>query len=734
MQSKRIYILLCAALPYVASAQTDSVSVTLNETVISANKFDEKKKNIVQPIQVIKQKDIHWMMPQNTGLLLEQTGNVFVQKSQLGGSSPVIRGFEANRIQLVIDGVRMNNAVYRAGHLQNVITVDNNMLERVEVLYGPGSTLYGSDALGGVVVFSTLKPKLSLDGKANVKVNAMLRYSSANNEMAGHADFNIGGKKVASLTSVTYSKFGDLRKGANVTNGYDSLGMRYDYVERVNGVDSIMVSDDPNLQKQSGYSQVDILEKLLFQQSDKVSHTLNLQYSNSTDVPRYDRLTDRKGGKLRWAEWYYGPQERLMAAYQFNAVNLNGAFDEIKAGVNYQAIEESRNQRERGKNGLQSRVENIGVLGYNVDLRKKMGRHELTVGTDGQNNTVKSTATEKDIVTGESEAIDTRYPDGGSTMFLGAVYAQHIFKIIDDRLVLNDGVRLSYVSLNSTFNNKKFYPFPYNEASQQNTAWSGNLGLAFMLGDNWRFTLGGATGFRAPNVDDIGKVFETAAGEQLVVPNPDLKPEYTYSGDLGISFFTSDRIKVDVNGFYTLVRNAMVMDKFTLNGEDSIDYEGTPTAIVAQQNKAKAYIYGMNAAITVKIVKGLSLYSTINYTYGRFFDAANVEVPMDHIPPLFGKTSIMYGINNVNAEFYAMYNGWKRIAEYNPFGEDNQQYATVDGMPSWYTLNLRAGYKVNKYLGVQFAVENILDQSYRVFASGINAPGRNFVISVRGSF
>jgi hemoglobin/transferrin/lactoferrin receptor protein len=93
----------------------------------------------------------------------------------------------------------------------------------------------------------------------------------------------------------------------------------------------------------------------------------------------------------------------------------------------------------------------------------------------------------------------------------------------------------------------------------------------------------------------------------------------------------------------------------------------------------------------------------------------------------------MYGNNKFNAEFFAMYNGWKRLVDYNPYGEDNLQYATVDGMPSWFTLNVRAGYKINKHLGVQVAVENILDRNYRNFASGINAPGRNFVISLRGS-
>lgn len=733
MHLKRMHLLLCLALPCAAAAQEDSTSIELNETVISANKFDENKKNIVQRIQLIKKKDIEWIMPQNTGLLLEQTGNVFVQKSQMGGSSPVLRGFEANRIQLVIDGVRMNNAVYRAGHLQNVITVDNNILENVEVLYGPASTLYGSDALGGVIVFNTVKPQLSDNGKLNTKTNAMLRYSTANNEMTGHVDFNIGGKKFASLTSITYSDFGDLKKGANAANGYDSLGLRTEYVERIGNVDSIRTNDNIHLQRQSGYTQIDILEKLLYRQSDKVTHMLNLQYSTSSDIPRYDRLTDRRNGKLRWAEWYYGPQERLMASYQLSATNLNGLIDEIKAGVNYQAIEESRQQRERGKNGLQSRVENIGVLGYNIDLRKKMGKHELTIGTDGQHNTVASKATETDIVTGDVKPTDTRYPDGGSTMYLGAVYAQHIYKMAGDKLVLNDGVRLSYVSLNSTFNDTTFFPFPYREASQRNTALSGNVGLAYMPGKNWRFTLGGSTGFRAPNVDDMGKVFESAGGVQLVVPNPDLKPEYTYSGDLGITFFASNRVRFEVNGFYTWFQNAMVLDKFTISGSDSIVYNGDTTAVVAYQNKARAYVYGANAALTVDIVKGLRFYSCINYTFGRFSDNTGGEVPLDHVPPVFGKTSIIYSAGKLNAEIFSLYNGWKRLWEYNPYGEDNLQYATPDGMPSWFTLNLRVGYKINKYLAAQVAVENILDRSYRNFASGINAPGRNFVVSLRGT-
>jgi len=198
----------------IAQDNSDSLRKEMETIVISGSKFAEKKKNIIQKIDIITLKDIKKANAQNMGDLLMSTGNVFVQKSQQGGSSPVIRGFEASRVLLVVDGVRMNNAIYRSGHLQNIITVDQNMLERVEVLQGPSSTLYGSDALGGAVHMITRDPKLSVDGKKiNLASNALTRYSSVNNEKTIHADFNVGGKKWGSLTSITYGDFGDMRMG-----------------------------------------------------------------------------------------------------------------------------------------------------------------------------------------------------------------------------------------------------------------------------------------------------------------------------------------------------------------------------------------------------------------------------------------------------------------------------------------------------------------------------------------
>ncbi|HRF20339.1 MAG TPA: TonB-dependent receptor plug domain-containing protein, partial [Chitinophagaceae bacterium] len=193
-------IALLLALLYMSiclHAQEDTTQEkNLDEIVVYSNKFVEKKKNLAQKIDVVTARTISRFNAQNTGDLLINTGNVFVQKSQQGGSSPVLRGFEASRVLLVVDGVRMNNAVYRAGHLQNAITVDQNMLERVEVLYGPSSTIYGSDALGGVIHFRTKSPQLSTNQKLLVKGSSFIRYSTANEEKTGHADVSVGGKRL----------------------------------------------------------------------------------------------------------------------------------------------------------------------------------------------------------------------------------------------------------------------------------------------------------------------------------------------------------------------------------------------------------------------------------------------------------------------------------------------------------------------------------------------------------
>src|SRR5688572_16162673 len=159
--------LLLFALSYTciySRAQIDSIDEkTLEGVVVSVNKWEQKLNEVPNKIVKISKSEILRNNPQTSADLLGQSGTVFIQKSQLGGGSPMIRGFATNRVLLVFDGVRMNNAIYRSGNLQNIISIDALSTQTAEVIFGPGSLIYGSDAIGGVMDFHTLEPRFSKD-------------------------------------------------------------------------------------------------------------------------------------------------------------------------------------------------------------------------------------------------------------------------------------------------------------------------------------------------------------------------------------------------------------------------------------------------------------------------------------------------------------------------------------------------------------------------------------------
>jgi hemoglobin/transferrin/lactoferrin receptor protein len=708
-------------------AQTDTTerSLEMNEIVVSSNKFEQLRRESPNQIELISRKQIAFQNAPNAANLLEQSGNVFVQRSQAGGGSPVLRGFEASRVLIVIDGVRMNNAIYRAGHLQNILRIDQSMLERAEVIFGPSSVMYGSDALGGVVNFRSRNPEFE---KKNI--NAYVRYSSAFQEKTAHVDFNIGFKKIASLSSLTISEFGDLQMGKNFKKGYENFGLRDFYIKRTSGKDEMVVNDDKYSQTPSGYKQIDFLQKFIFK-TKKITHILNGQISASSNVPRYDRLTEFGTNKiLRFAEWYYGPEVRSMASYQLE-FDKKRIFDKGTVIGAVQLISESRYSRRFNNQYRKGQDEFVAVYSINGDFQKTIKRNTINYGFEMTSNDVTSKARSTNIDnSSDSQKADTRYPDGGSQMNTYSIYLTDQFKI-SEKAFLNAGLRYNSSNLSAEFIEKTFFPFPFNTIEQKSGALTGNIGLVFNPSDKTKISVLGSSGYRTPNIDDLAKVFDSTP-QTLVVPNPDLKPEYTYNGEATISQKIGNRIRIEGTYFYTSFRNAIVIDAFTLNGQSTVSYAGQNSKVVAAQNKAKALVRGWNINVFANLAKGLNLSSTLNQTKGNLVD--DKDTPLDHVPPMFGRTALSYQKGKIQAEVFSIYNGWKKLAEYSPSGEDNLIYATPDGMPSWWTLNLRTGFQFNKNLSLQLACENILDKNYRNFASGISSAGRNFVITLRGGF
>ena len=729
---RHLYIVVLFMCNASIAQEVTSDTTKLDEIVISANRVPERRSDVAQQISLIKKEYILQQSPMNIADLLVSTGDVFVQKSQQGGGSPVLRGFEASRVLLVVDGVRLNNIIYRAGHLQNSITLDPSVLERVEILNGSGSTIYGSDALGGVIHFKTRNPMLSWEGlKTNIFGSVSSSYHSVHSGGNINGTLNVGWKKIGLFSGITLSRFGDLKMGGSPNPFYDKgyFGERLFYADRINGVDVLVPNDNKLVQKFSGYDQIDLIQKVIYKPSESVEHSINIQYSNSTNVPRYDRLTDPKGSGLNSAEWYYGPQKRFLAIYNMG-YTMDGFFKNIDINANYQSVRESRHNRNFGSAALNHRIEDVTVVGLQISGVHKHERHDLRLGVDSYWNGVQSTASKENITNGVISPLNTRYPDGGNQQWTTSAYASHTMKI-NESFTLNDGVRLGYNALSSNFKDKSFFPFPFDQVGQNNFIYSANAGLIYQMTKGVRLSYLCALGFRTPNIDDLSKVFDSTPGI-VIVPNPNLKPESTVSNEINIGYFDKSWSVENVI-YYTHLSNFISLAPGTFNGQPQILYNDSLSAVYTSVNQARGYIYGFNSNIRKKLSHHMSVFGSLSYTYGRNKNGDQVS-PLDHVAPLFGKIGMQYSDARLDGSFFVLYNGKKDIKDYSLSGEDNAQYAPLTGMPAWMTFNIRVGYNVSKVLKLQLGVENILDTQYRYFASGINAAGRNFWTTLRVSF
>ena len=708
---------------------TDTIKAqNIEEIKINSKKITIDKNQTPSQIEIISKEKIEFQNFQNTGDMLGNSGALFVQKSQQGAGSPVIRGFEASRVLLLVDGVRMNNLIFRAGHLQNVITVDENFLETALIQFGPTSSLYGSDALGGSVNMITKRAKFENGFTGNVNT----RYSSVNEEKSGYFDINYGTTNIASLTAFSYNDFGDLKMGRTKNHNGEFFGERPQYVETINGVDVLLQNDDKYTQKTSGYKQYNFMQKLAFKTKSGFTHSANFQYSTSSNINRYDRLTDPAGSGLKSAEWFYGPQKRLLGVYSLEKENVFSNTD-FKLDAGYQSVEESRHNRNFGNYNLQNRTENVTVYSLAANFETKLKKGNFYYGIENYYDDLKSTAEKNNLNTGVVVPLDTRYPNGKNNMMRNDLYVSYSSKR-NEATNFSMGARAGYASLNSTIADNSIVALPFTEIKQQNFTYSGNIGLVHNTSENFIVKTNLSSGYRVPNIDDLAKIFESGSGT-LIVPNKDLKPEQTITGDLGFVIKSkSNKHQFDATYFYTQLYDAIVTDAFTFNGSSTYDFGGGDVRnVVANQNLGKAFVTGVNGNIKTTIVKNLQFNGSYNITLGRVTTEGNKR-PLDHIPPYFGKIGFNYSPKWATFEAYMLFNGKKHLKDYSTSGEDNLVYAPKTGMPAWETYNFKAATKAMYGFTLFAGMENILDTQYRNFASGINAGGRNIYGGAKYSF
>jgi len=712
----------------------------LDEIVLSASKGNEKRSRIAEQVDIVSEADIKRLSPQTSADLLASLPGIRVQKSQFAGGSPVIRGMEANRILLVIDGVRMNNAIYRTGHLQNSISVSPNILERTEVVFGPSSVVYGSDALGGVIHYYTKSPKIS----ENNEINSALfsRYSSANNEITGEGNLELRFKKWASFTSISYSNFGDLRMGDNRNHGFDTWGKVYEYSNNTSTYynPNAVQNPNPNIQKNTNFNQTDVLQKFVVPFSDNTEFNLNFQYSTSSNNPRFDNLTEYSGSKLKFAEWYYGPQKRLLFSPQLKINPDKKLLESGSITLAYQNIKESRVQRRFSSLDGYYRDENVDVFSLNGDFFVPLTKDETRIfsyGAELTYNNVDSEAKGKTLaiynntVIGFSDefTIQSRYPEGGSTYTSAAAYINYR-QDISKKSTLNTGLRFVSTHLTAKWIDTTFITLPDMDIELNNSAVTATVGYIFKPTINWQLNCIVSSGFRSPNIDDIGKIREQNG--EVTVPNIYLKPEYAYNFETTIlKYFNNKQFQAGLNVYYTLLHNYITRDYFELNGSPTIIYDGDEALTMANVNKDNAYIAGGTFSFKGNLNPNWLTEGSITFTQGEAYDTKD---PLSSIPPLFGTLGTSYQKNRFQTVIKWVFNGEKTIDKYNLIeGIDNVEQTPYNdsldsyyGSPSWNIFNINANYKLNKNFSFFVNFDNIFDIHYKEFASSISASGRNF--------
>ena len=709
---------------------TDASS--LDEVVLSVSKFGQKKRDIPQQIVSVTSDDVLFRNPQTAADLLQSSGQVYVQKSQLGGGSPLIRGFSTNRLLIAVDGVRFNTAIFRGGNVQNIISIDPFAVARTEVILGPGSVVYGSDAVGGVMNFYTKKPVFSFKQGTTFSGNTTLRYATANKEKTGHFDFNIGAKKWAFLTSVTYSDFDNLRMGSHGPDDY----LRTQYVETLNGVDTVVQNQNPKIQRPTAYSQINTMQKVRYMPNNNWNFDLGLFYTTTTDYPRYDRLIRTSNDTLRSAVWDYGPQQWFSGNLQIqNTPQINTFFDKSAFTLSFQHFTESRSDRDFGAPFLYKTQEKVAAYTTAWDFEKKIKKAKLNYGVEYIFNKVGSRGLKTDILTGTSQQDVSRYPDGSSWQSL-AGYMSTQFALAENISFLG-GLRYSHIIVAAQFDTSLF-ALPFTEATINTGALTGTAGVTWNPNQTlgWRLNFG--TAFRAPNIDDIGKVFDSEPGS-VVVPNPDLKPEYAYNGDLGVSLNFENKIKLDFAGFYTILEDALIRRDFSLDGESQIVYQGELSTIQAIQNASRAQVYGFEAGLEFAFSKAVKLSSQYNITKGFAQDQQGTKQALRHAAPAYGNTHIVYKKEKLTLDVFAVYNGQFDFEDLAPSQQNNAFLYAADQngnpyAPKWYTLNFSGQYKFSKAFQLTATLENITDQRYRPYSSGLSAPGRNLIIAATYTF
>lgn len=706
--------------------------LNIQEVVIKANRMEADFKQNPQEVRTISAKRMKSQFIGNSADALSLDPNVFIQKSQSGGGSPMIRGMSTSRILILIDGMRLNNAIFRSGNVHYVISLDPLSIADMEISLGPGSVLHGSDALGGTMHINTFDAHYG--DSTEVLQSLVYDFSTNNAQLTRRPNFriNYGGLNWAGMTNITYSQYSDVRMGSNRLpwTSQDALRNYPAMCEPITfaALDTMRKPMNSLVQPKTAYDQRNLTQKLKFRITPTGELKFGFYLSMLSDVNRYDRFIETRNGAPRYAYWNYGPQMWSMATAAYEDRKNTAIYDRIKWAAAVQGYQESRDVRRYRNPVARLQTERVRMAQGNVDATKKVSNKlNLSYGADWNLNLISSNAIHYDAQDRDSIwNAQSRYADGSrwssSAAFISALYT------INPNLSFSAGSRLNHIHM---FTPIRFNGYE-NDATWNLLAPSGSIGASYSK-KSFKYFLNLSTGFRAPNVDDASKVFDSQPGA-LIVPNTELKEERLYSAEIGMKHLLGDNVVLDASFYYSYLDDAMIRAPFSFNGQDSIMYDDELSQVLAIQNLDYATIWGYQFGVRSELSK--SLFWTVHWSHPFGMDSEGH--PLRHASPFNATSQLVYRKKKWTATLTGRYNG-EMSHEDLSFSERSKTHIYAideNGLPyspRWYTLGLMTNYEFNKNILLRVGIENITDVQYRPYSSGIVAPGRGVFIGLRGS-
>ena len=669
------------AVDELARCKSDATIKCLDLIQVTATRRPESTLDVPAATTIVSAEEMRNAAPQTVMDALHGAVGTFVQQTTPGQGVVIVRGLKGSEVLHLVDGFRLNNAIFRNAPSQYIALVDSQAVDRIEVVRGPSSTLYGSDAMGGVVQMLTAEPRFSgnewqYDGRLR------FMFGSADRMLLSRAEFATGHDGLAISGGATYEDVDGLRVGGGPRLGPSAF--------TAHGGDF----------------------KLRAELAEGHELTASVQYMKQPRTPRYDALVPGFGQtQPDNATFFFEPQERRFAQLRWRISNQNALFDTGELHLGRQDIVDDRRTRAPGSSNEdheQNRDELTGITGQ---FGKAIGEsHYLSYGFEAYGDEVTSSKTRMSLRSGATSTRAPRFPDG-STMDSQMLYVSDDWQI-SERVDLNVGAHYSRFDIeipaSADMVGVKLEPDDV----------TGNIGLAIELSDDWRFVSNLGRGFRAPNIFDLG-VFGPRPGNRFSVPNPNLAPETVISFDAGFKF-GSEQLVGEVIAFRSRYR-----DKITsvLTGEETADGE----LVVQNRNVTELNLWGVEAGARYYLAQPqLELYATATYTRGDEQLEAD-EYPADRIPPLFGKAgALWHARESLSLEAYTLYaTKQDRLSPRDAI----DPRINPNGTAGWVTLNARVGWKASQHFDLALRMENLADKRYREHGTGLDEPGRNLIFS-----